>query len=402
MSLRSAEPASLAHRRTPSPATPGLLRSINSRSVLDLLVTHGRLSRSDICAATGVSKPTASALLSRLEGSGRVIRVGTSVGRPGPAAVLYELNPAAGWAAGVDVVPARMHAAVADLTGRVVGECVVRTPRSSAGATARHLRNAIADAVAAAPQAVDLRHVVLGTPGGYDPVTGQLRYAKHLPGWHEPGFLERLRETLGVPVSIENDVNLAALAEQRSGAARGYSDFVLFWAAEGLGAALTFDGVLHRGATGGSGEVGFLPVAGAPLVRWVTRGGAGGFEGLAGAPAVVELGRSHGVGGRTAAEVVARAVRTPGAGASVLDALATRYATGLAAIVAVLDPPVILLSGPVFSAGGEALRERVERELAQLAMTRIPLRLGTVGAPILLGALHAALDVVREAVFATA
>ena len=93
-----------------------------------------------------------------------------------------------------------------------------------------------------------------------------------------------------MPVEGENDVNLAAIAEREVGRAMGVDDFVLLWADEGVGAAVVIDGRLHRGATGGAGEVGFLPLPGTPLVRDVRRSNAGGFQELAGGKQVLDLG----------------------------------------------------------------------------------------------------------------
>ena len=81
------------------------------------------------------------------------------------------------------------------------------------------------------------------------------------------------------PSRVENDVNLAAVAEREVGRAVGVDDFVLLWADEGLGAAIVIDGRLHGGATGGAGEVGFLPLPGTPLVRHVSRSNTGRLPG---------------------------------------------------------------------------------------------------------------------------
>ena len=152
---------------------------------------------------------------------------------------------------------------------------------------------------------------MIGTPGAFDPTTGRLRYARHLSGWHDPDLLARLSEAVGVPVEGENDVNLAAVAEREVGRAVGVDDFVLLWAEEGLGAAIVIDGRLHRGATGGAGEVGFLPLPGTPLVRHVGRSNTGGFQELAGGKQVLALARSMGLRARTPEAAVALAVTTP-------------------------------------------------------------------------------------------
>jgi predicted NBD/HSP70 family sugar kinase len=388
---------------TTGPATPALLRTINDRSALELLLDRGPQSRIDIGRLTGLSKPTASQMLARLEASGRVVKVGVSTGRPGPAAQLYDLNPVAGYAAAADVTPTRATVVIADLTGRVVGEASVAMRRHPVRHPAERLGEAVHAAAHEAGITADrVGAMVIGLPGAFDEGAGRLRYAAHMPGWHDKRLLERLTETLGVPFRLENDVNLAALAEQRGGAARGCADFVYCWAGEGIGSAIMLDGRLRRGATGGAGEIGFMPVPGASLVRRVTRANAGGFHELAGRDAIMRLARGCGVPGRTVEDVVTAAADGHPCGSDLLDQLATRYATGLASVVSVLDPPLVVLAGSVLRAGGEPLRARVARELSELAMVSPALVVSTLeGSPVLAGAQCAALDLVRDHVFSS-
>ena len=389
---------------TAQPGTPSLLRAINDRAALELLLDRGPLSRSQLGALTGLSKPTASQLLSRLENAGLVVPVGTTAGRPGPGAQLYEINPEAAFVAGLDVNASRIRLAVADITGTVVAEHRLATPGRQASGAVDRVREAVDVAVEAAGLGRHLlRQVVIGTPGALDPGTGKLRYAPHLPGWHSRRLLEELTEGLGVPVAVENDVNLAAIAEQRLGAAQGVQDFILLWVEDGVGAAVVLAGRLHRGHTGGAGEVGYMPLPGAPLLRNVRLENSGGFQQLAGAPAVLALAREHGISARTAPEAVAAAVAAARAGDPVvLTALARRLATGLAAIVAVVDPELVLLSGNIPLAGGEELRALVQEELTGLAVPRPRLALSTVqGSPVVAGALQTALATARESVFTT-
>ncbi|MFJ8144595.1 ROK family protein [Streptomyces sp. NPDC096048] len=397
-----------------TPGTPRVLRAMNDRAALDLLLEHGPLSRTRIGKLTGLSKPTASQLLARLEAAGLVLAGGTTEGRPGPGAQLYEVNPAAAYAAGLDVTPDRVLAAVADVTGRTVGRYELATPgRRAATPVVQQVTDALDGAVKAAGLARDdVRRLVIGTPGAFDPGTGRLRYAAHLPGWHSPTLLDELAAALPMPVEYENDVNLAAVAEQRLGAARGHEDFVLLWNQEGLGAALVLGGRLHRGWTGGAGEVGFLPVPGAPLVRKVSRTGSGGFQELAGSQALAGLARELGVAPvpsgpyyEVAAALVARAARTDDDNdphRRLLRTYATRLATGLASLVSVLDPELVVLSGTSLAAGGEALRALVQDELEELAASRPRLVVGDVTEhPVLRGALESALATTRDEVFDT-
>ncbi|MER6842829.1 ROK family protein [Streptomyces platensis] len=377
---------------------------MNDRAALDLLVSRGPLTRTRIGQLTGLSKPTASQLLARLAAAGLVRTTGNETGRPGPSAQLYEINPAAAHVAALAVDQLGVTAAVADVTGQVLGETRVGSdaiagdaPDRTAGLVTRALDEALARTGLARER---LHGAVIGTPGALDPRTGRLRYAPHLPDWHTRALKEELAGALGMPVTLENDVNLAAVAEQYDGAARGFDDFVLVWADKGVGAALVLGGRLLRGATGGAGEIGYMPVPGAPL----SRGGAGeaarpdaggGFQRLVGAPGVIELAREYGSSDvRTVAEALTLdAVRAE---------VARRLATGLAAVVSVVDPQLIVLSGEVARAGGEALRTLVEEELTGLALPRPALRLSHLdGDPILLGALRTALAAARHTVFHT-
>jgi predicted NBD/HSP70 family sugar kinase len=385
------------------PGTPRMLRGINDRAALDLLLEHGPLSRTRLGELTGLSKPTASQLLSRLEAAGLVVASGSSRGGPGPRAQLYAVNPRAGHVAALDVTPTRIVAAVADITGRIVGEHELRTPRRPGPDAVTNVLSALEGAATAAGlDTADLLHVAIGTPGAFDPRTRRLRYARHLPGWHDPDLLDRLAEAVAVPVHVENDVNLAAVAELGSGRARGVDDFVLLWVDEGLGAAIVIGGRLYGGVTGGAGEIGFLPLPGAPLMRDVRRGNAGAFQELAGGPAVLALARSLGLRATSAPAALAAAVSTPEAGDQLLAMLGQRLAVGIAALVAVLDPTLVLLSGSVALAGGERLRAAVADELGSLAAGRPRLELAAVReGPVLTGALHTALTAARDDIFDT-
>ncbi|MEU4996403.1 ROK family transcriptional regulator [Streptomyces sp. NPDC021622] len=394
-----------------TPGTPRVLRAMNDRAALDLLLAHGPLSRTKIGKLTGLSKPTASQLLARLEAAGLVKATGTTEGRPGPNAQLYGVNPTAAYAAGLDVNPDRIRAAVADVTGKTVGEFRLPTPGRRAEPVVRQVTEALDGAVKAAGLArSDVHRLVIGTPGAFDPNTGRLRYASHLPGWHFATLLDELAAALPMPVEYENDVNLAAIAEQRLGAAREHEDFVLLWNQEGLGAALVIGGRLHRGWTGGAGEIGFLPVPGAPLVRQVTKANSGGYQELAGSQVIPKLARDlgispipHGPYADVAAALLAQAAAVDdGPHRQLLETYATGLATGLASLIAVFDPELVVLSGSLHTAGGEPLRQLIQAELDELAVSRPRLVVGEVAEhPVLRGALESALAATRDEVFDT-
>ncbi|MFJ6517159.1 ROK family transcriptional regulator [Streptomyces filamentosus] len=397
--------------------TPGLVRAVNDRAALHLLLRRGPLTRPEISRLTGLSKPTASQVLARLEGAGLVVGNGLRTGMPGRVPETYRVNPAAGYVVAVDVTPEWIAVRAADITGTVLGGTEVPAPSGTGRET---LVEGLRAALARVPVPAPPRRVVVGVQGAVDPTTGRLAYASEedMAAWLFPDVERTLGEALGLPVRIENDVNLAAVAE-RAHAAADCPDFVLLWADEGLGAALVIGGRLHRGHFGGAGEVGYLPLPGAPTAREAGyRYGRHGYQELAGGDAVREVLRAHGVPGADFAEAVAEAVRRAGetedgdgngerdgggggaAARAGLGLVAARLATGLASIVTVVDPGLVVLAGRLCAAGGEPLRALVERELRVLSHSRARIRLSSVtGNPVLAGALDLALTAAREEVF---
>jgi predicted NBD/HSP70 family sugar kinase len=240
---------------------------------------------------------------------------------------------------------------------------------------------------------------VIGTPGVLDPRTGEPRLAVNLPAWHE-GVLDALRSDLGRPVRIENDVNLAAMAERATGAAAGADDFVLVWIGIGIGLAIVLNGRLHRGVGGAAGEIGYLPVPGVPLPQDVSHPATGAFQSLIGAQALLPLAAGYGFAGATAGAVVRAATEAAAAGdergSAFLAELAGRVATGVAAICVVLDPGLVVLGGEVGLGGGTALAGRVAAEVGRISPARPQVVPTSVTAdPVLRGAILAAVDQAR-------
>lgn len=389
------------------PGTPRLLRELNDRSALDLLVSAGPLTRAQIGERTGLSKVTASQLLTRLEERGLVTVVGEQAGGRGPNAALYAVVPSSAYVGGLDVGPNAVTAGIADITGHVAAEVTVDPNGADDAVSLVH--NAVVKACRSArvPLA-KLRALVIGTPGVVDPRTGDVEFIYDLPHWHA-GVLEALRRDLRIAVTIENDVNLAALAERAHGAAGKIDDFALLWADRGLGLAVMLGGRLHRGVSGGAGEIGYLPVPGAPLpekdtesVTWGMPALAGGLGALAGADAVRELARGHGFDRPTAVECVRAAAEAGPPGDAFLDELATRLAYGVASVTIVLDPELVVISGRLGHAGGERLAHRIQEAVGRICPTRPRVALTRIeGNAVLSGALLAALDRARDEVFSS-
>lgn len=358
------------HQVDTQPGVPSLLRVLNDRSALELLLTVGPITRAELGRRTGLSRVTASQSLGRLQSRGLVEVIGRRSAGRGPNAELYAIPSDVGYAVGVDLRPQTVAVAVAGVTGET------RVRRSGpvggggpglAEAAADMVRDALADAGA---DVEDLLAVVVGTPGVIDPRTDEVAFGYDLAD-AAPHLRASLQDLLDLRVWLDNDVNCAAVAEQRLGAASGDPDFVLAWFGTGVGLAVVVDGRVHRGATGAAGEIGYLPVPGVTLPERVDHVSQGSFQRLAGAQGLAGLAASMGIdlGPHPGAAAVADAVAEAAAGSNepFLDAVARRVSLGIASVCTVLDPGLVVLSGDIGLAGGEALARSVAAHVERIA-----------------------------------
>lgn len=373
-----------------SPARPGLLRQLNDRTVLEVLLAEGATSRGDLATRTGLSKPTVAEVIGRLEGSGLLVDGGETVGRPGPNGRRYDVDPARCAGLGVTVEPRGVRAELVDARGTVLATASSRPGKDSAAGVVGGLLAELTAATGVA--AARVHDVVIAVPGSYDADADQVRHADRVPAWTVPGLSASIGARLapGTRLAIDNDANLALVAEsaatQDSARTRA-----LLWLGAGVGLAAEIDARPYRGASGGAGEIGYVPVP-------AEGGGQAEFQDLVGAAAVVRLAAAHGVPGRAAPDVVARAASAADPGSSAfLDELAVRIALGLTIVVAVLDPGTVVLGGSTGRAGGPDLARRTERALRSRSRLRCAVLPSAVdGDPVLTGARVVAARRARE------
>lgn len=262
-------------------ASPSTARAINDRLALRLLQQEGPLTAGQLKERTGLSRPTVADLVERLTAAGMVEVAGEArAQRRGPNAKLYGLVAGRAHLAALDVRTEGVALVVSDLVGEVLAEASLPIADDTGTGPAVEQAVTLVERTAKEAGADRLHTVGIGAPGLIDPATGELRDSTSLPEWHRrlvAALQERLPEAR---VSVENETNLAALAEQRDGSARDRDTFVLLWLGHGTGAAVILDGTLRRGASGGTGEIGFLPVPGTRGLPSATDC-AGGFHSLA-------------------------------------------------------------------------------------------------------------------------
>ncbi len=240
-------------------ATPPLLKDLNERTVLDAIHGAAPISRAEISRRVGISKPTVSLALQSLLQAGLVRE--TEPGGEGPSygATFFEPVPEAAFVLGLDLGARFVRGAVCDVLGELRG----REDRELGEPTAAHALEAIEQLVGSLLDDSDVERrlvdtVVLGVPGA---VQGQsIRLATNVAGLDRGDFGRALSSRLALPVTLENDINLAALGERRQGVARGVQDFVFISIGTGLGAGLVLRDELHRGHTGAAGELDYLRV----------------------------------------------------------------------------------------------------------------------------------------------
>jgi predicted NBD/HSP70 family sugar kinase len=372
---------------------------MNESAALAHLLDPGMLTRADLRKLTALSTPTISEVLRRLTDAGLVNVVGHNSGRPGPNAEIYAANPDAAYTVAVsvrDIGTSRtpsVTAALCDLTGAVRSRIESRIDFLATDPAA-----ALVDVVAqlrdeAGVPAERIRHVQLGVPGSYDPGTETIRLVD-VPGFARAGLVPEIAAALGTHVGVDNDVNLAAVAERNRGTGRDAEGFALLWIGQdGLGLAIDIAGTLLRGTRGGAGEIGYMPLYSPDSSHRKLD-----LQDLFGGAAIMELARDNGIAGDTPAEVVAAAAADPG---EFLTTLADRIVVGLAAVIAVLDPYLVVLAGPIAQAGGETLLSAVTAAFRRAAPLESSVAVTTLDDDaVLLGALDAGLTAVREALIA--
>ncbi|MEU6292724.1 ROK family transcriptional regulator [Streptomyces sp. NPDC046988] len=390
------------------PASPSTARAINDRLALDLLQRQGPLTAGQLKQLTGLSRPTVADLVERLTASGLIEVAGESgEQRRGPNARLYGIVAGRAHLAALDVRTEGVAVLVSDLVGRVLAEA--SAPIDDDSGTGPAVEQAVGLVERAAKEAgADRLHTVgIGAPGLIDPASGELRDSSGLPAWHRRLTTVLQEKFPEARVGVENETNLAALAEQRDGAARDRDTFVLLWLGLGIGAAVVLDGTLRRGVSGGAGEIGFMPVPGTSGLPSATDCD-GGFHSVAGAAAVTALAAEHGLTASPAgpepyaAALVREAVRGSAPGAEpFLDALADRIVLGAAAVVSVLDPGCLVLAGEIGRAGADALATRVQDRLTRMSPLATEVRPSTLGGgAVLRGALLTARDRAQDDLFA--
>ena len=362
-----------------------LLRSLTDEHVLRALMTHERLTRAELATETGISRPTISESVRRLEAGGLVHDTGARTTGRGRVGSYYALADDIGAALVVGIAPEGVVAEVVDVRGRVLGRSRQEVPHTTRAGRVRRAMGA------ATSQVCDESAVpaVLAVVSAADPVDRASGRLTHLPdapflvGELDP--VKELTRFVTGPVTVDNDVNWAARAE--AAAAADLADFAYVHLGEGLGCAIVSDGEVRRGHHGLTGEIAHV----------VTRGPGGKAVALTEVFGLVGL-RSADSSAVSVPALLSRVDSGGDASRRLLEVLGGAVSGVLAAVVALADPQVIVIGGGWGS--HPAVLRAVEESFGRLPR-HTPVRSATVtDEPALAGARQHALRALQDRVLA--
>ncbi|MBX9245552.1 ROK family transcriptional regulator [Actinotalea ferrariae] len=335
------------------------------------LLRDGRpRTRSELAQVTGQARSTIAARIDHLLALGLVGPAGEATSTGGRPPATFAFQPSARIVLAIDLGATHARLAVTDLGSAVLAEH--QEPITIAHGPGPVLERAAAVGRKLVDQAgrsmSDLVSVGIGLPGPVDHATGRPTNPPIMPGWDDTDVPGIVRGLLGVPVLVDNDVNVMALGEHR--AEFPEVDHLLFVkVATGIGAGVISDGTMRRGAQGAAGDLGHIAVPGGRdlLCRC---GNTGCLEALASGRAIATVLSEQGVEAASTSDVVAL-VRAGDLRASHAVREAGRDIGGvLAAAVSLLNPSVIVIGGNLAEAGEHLLagiREVVYRRSLPLA-----------------------------------
>jgi glucokinase len=319
------------------------------------------------------------------------------------------LNSAFGYVVGIDLGGSHIHYALADFGGERLCESDEKIrPEDGPAKLIRQTQERIQTLVAEMPRYGRLRAMAIGVPSAVTPETGVVTWANNLPGWKDVPLRAALEREFHVPIFLENDANMAAIGEHWRGVAKGVDNFVFIALGTGIGSGVFVDGKLYVGRTGAAGELFRMNV---DWPRWDEDfRDTGHFESFVSGLGIAAEGHkalSAEAGGKPLglreerdAYFVFEALRQGDPKAhEVLERTFTMLGVGVANVVAVLDPDLIVFGGGVSKGAPGLMLATVEKVVRRIQPDPPRLKLSTLQDQAqTYGAIFAALSLAQEVV----
>lgn len=327
---------------------------------LELIWREQQVSRAEIARALGLARSTVSEIVATLLERGLIREGPEGPSRGGRRPVLLEFCDEAAVIVGVELGASHVAVGLTDLRGRVLAwrnrDHPVRTdPEGTVGLMIELMDACLAEAGVTSQR---LLGIGVAVPSPVDPTEPDRLPEVVLPAWRGHTGMERVRAHFDVPVVVDNDANLGAVAEQWWGAGRGIDDFTYIKVATGVGAGYVIRGGIYPGATSVAGEIGHLSMD--PTGKPCVCGNRGCLATMVGTPALVE--RAEELGPEYPDSVLADGPVSIGAlldaaladdplASRVVEEAATRLGTAVAGIVNMINPAVVVVGGGIARLG---------------------------------------------------
>lgn len=367
---------------------------VNAAAILAHLRATRRESVSAIAKQTGLSRQAVSRSLAVLESMGLVEisapdRAATAAGRP-PQMVRFRAE--AGYVLGIDVNPGQVRIAVADLAGDFRADGTAPLGRSGPGALAASLGATIRQALdRAGVGPADIWHASTAAPGIVDPVSGHVTLSPSMPEIVGDAILTGVRAAVDAPLYVDNDVKLATEGERWRGRPHAEDSLVFVDWGERIGAGIVLRGELYRGASNDAGDLGYLNLL-APDQQSAGDPDLGPFERWVGTRELLRLAG----GDHTLPALAAAAASGETRAREAVRTVAARFAKGVAAVRALLDPEVIVIGGDI-AVLGPTLVDALAGALGEEELNQPRLEVSALGADaVIYGAIRHSLSWVER------
>lgn len=369
----------MLHRRSVRTGDQALVREINLSLIMNCLHQRAPISRADLAEITGLNKSTVSSLVTELIERRFVREVGITSGSVGRPSVQLELNPQAGYIVsaeiGVGFVSVFCTNFKAELLWRYRESFAVEAPHS---AILSRTLNLIDEAVAEGRDQLPTRQllgIAVGVPGLIDQHDGTLLFAPNLR-WRDVPLRPMLQAAYpNVQITVDNEANLAALGECIFGAGQHYREVLYISAGVGVGGAIVQDGQIFRGTAGFAGELGHMTML--PDGELCSCGNRGCWETLVSQGAILRAVRRALDEGNpsllaalplelTLQDVIEAARDGDGLALTILTRAGRDLGLGIASLINVLNPDLVLIGGMI-SFADEFILPPIMAEIQQRA-----------------------------------
>ncbi|MCA9883961.1 MAG: ROK family protein [Anaerolineae bacterium] len=335
-----------------------LIKAMNRSLVLNAIRRENQLSRTQLVSYSGLSTGAVSQITTDLLNNSWLLETGESEFTGGRRQTFLRLNPRAGYAVGAKLMEDRVVCAITDFEARIIQHEDRQISNNDRHDTLRQVAAIIDDTIRLSGISRDkMLGVGIGVAGVVDPHTGSVLYSPY-SGWRNLPLAKLLEEQIKLPVYVENDVNTLTLSEYLFGAGRYHADFIVFTVGRGIGMGMMLAGQLYQGLGGGAGEVGHIIV---DLEKEHTEGlGAGTLEANAADPVVVAAVFPADAHQKSLSDVLALVQNGDDRAIDALAHSGHYLGVGLATLINLLHPPLIIVSGEGLIAGDYRLKPMMD------------------------------------------